>query len=76
MAAYRRVYDSRHLQADCKNRNKLQSPTLGNQVWATFTFLPCDSDTNYAARHQRSAANVGSMTLRADRGGSTQTGCL
>jgi len=28
MAAYRRVYDSRHLQADCRE--------LGNRVWATF----------------------------------------
>ena len=28
MAAYRRVYDSRHLR----------SHTLGNRVWATFTF--------------------------------------
>ena len=40
MAAYRRVYDSRYLQADCaKNRDKLRSPTLGNRVWATFTFI-------------------------------------
>ena len=36
MAAYRRVYDSRHLQA--KNRDQLRNPTLGNRVWATFTF--------------------------------------
>ena len=34
MAAYRRVYDSRHLQAD-----QLRNPTLGSRVWATFTFL-------------------------------------
>jgi len=40
MAAYRRVYDSRYLQADCaKNRDKLRNPTLGNRVWATFTFI-------------------------------------
>jgi len=32
MAAYRRVYDSRHLQADC------QEP--GNRVWASFYPLP------------------------------------
>ena len=31
MAAYRRVYDSRHLQAD-----QLRNPALGNRVWATF----------------------------------------
>jgi len=39
MAAHRRVYDLRHLQADYKkNRDQLRNPTLGNQVWATFTF--------------------------------------
>jgi len=38
MAAYRRIYDSRHLQADCQNRDQLRNPTLGNRVWATFTF--------------------------------------
>ena len=36
MAAYRWVYDSRHLQADCKDQ--LRNYTLGNRVWATFTF--------------------------------------
>ena len=39
MAAYRRVYDSRHLQADCKEPDQLRTPTLGNGVWATFTFI-------------------------------------
>jgi len=39
MAAYRRVYDSRRLQSDCKNRDQLRNPTLGNRVWATFTFF-------------------------------------
>jgi len=39
MAAYRRVYDLHHLQADCQNRDQLRNPTLGNRVWATFTFL-------------------------------------
>ena len=39
MAAYRRVYDSHHLQADSKNQDQLRNPTLGNRVWATFTFL-------------------------------------
>ena len=38
MEAYRRVYDSRHLQADAKNRDQLRNPTLGNRVWATFAF--------------------------------------
>jgi len=34
MTAYRRVYDSRHLQAD-----QLRNPMLGNRVWLPFTFL-------------------------------------
>jgi len=38
MAAYRGVFDSRHLQADCQNRDQLRNLTLGNRVWATFTF--------------------------------------
>ena len=38
MAAYCRVYDSRHLQADCQERDQLRDPTLGKQVWPTFTF--------------------------------------
>ena len=37
MAAYRRVYDSRHLQADCQEPGS--APTLGSWLWATFTFL-------------------------------------
>ena len=36
MAAYRRVYDSRHLGLTAKNRDQLRNPTLGNRVWATF----------------------------------------
>jgi len=31
-------FDLRHLEADCQDQ--LQNPTLGNRVWATFTFLP------------------------------------
>ena len=34
MAAYRRVYDSRHLQADCQELGSV----LGSWVWATFAF--------------------------------------
>jgi len=45
MAAYRRVYDSRHLQADC------QVP--GNRVWATFTFY-----TVYAVAQLRAGKNA------------------
>jgi len=48
MSAYRRVYDSRHLQADCKGPGSAPEPyvdhgacdamrcILGNRVWATF----------------------------------------
>jgi len=45
MAAYRRVYDSRHLQAGCKEPGY---PTLGNRVglWATFTFYSRPRHTN------------------------------
>ena len=39
MAAYRWVYDSRHLQADCQEPGSAPEPyTLGNGVWASFTF--------------------------------------
>ena len=42
MAAYRRVYDSHHLQADCQGPESAAGPyTLGNRVWATFTFIFC-----------------------------------
>jgi len=33
MTAYRRVYDSRHLQPDCQDRDQLRNHTLGNQVF-------------------------------------------
>jgi len=39
MAAYRRVYDSRHLQADCQEPGSARNPKLGNRLWATFAFL-------------------------------------
>jgi len=35
MAAYRRVYDSRHLQTDCQDRGQLRNHTLGNRVRAS-----------------------------------------
>ena len=58
MAAYRRVYDSRHLQADCKNRDQLLNPTLNNRVSATFTFFStinkiCLPDSSGADRNLR-----------------------
>ena len=41
MAAYRRVYDTSCItcRLTAKNRDQLRNPTLGNRVWATFTFL-------------------------------------
>jgi len=39
MAAYLRVYDSRHLQADCQKLGSAPEPYARyNRVWATFTF--------------------------------------
>ena len=37
MAAYRRVYDSHHLQGDCQKPDQLRNHTLVNRVWAAFT---------------------------------------
>ena len=37
MAAYRRVYDSRHLQADCNEPGSAPGPyTLGSRVWLPY----------------------------------------
>jgi len=36
MAAYRPVYDSRHLHADCQEPELAPEPTLGNVVRPTF----------------------------------------
>jgi len=38
MAAYRRVYVSRHLQADCQEPGSAPEPYARNRVWTTFTF--------------------------------------
>jgi len=40
MAAYRRVYDPLTCRLTAKNRDQFLSPTLGDRVWATFTFYP------------------------------------
>jgi len=40
MAAYRRVYDSRHLQAGCQEPGSAAEP-CGNRVWAAF-FIEID----------------------------------
>ena len=38
MAAYCQVYDVT-CWLTAKNRDQLRNPTLGNQVWATFTIF-------------------------------------
>jgi len=38
MAAYRRVHDSVTCRLTAKNWDQLWNPTLGNRVWAAFTF--------------------------------------
>ena len=39
MAAYRQVYDSHHLQADCQEPGSAPGPYARCRVWATFTFF-------------------------------------
>jgi len=40
MAAYRRVYDSRHLQADCQEAGSAPEPYALESIWATFLHWP------------------------------------
>jgi len=42
MAAYRRVMTHVTCRLTAKNRDQLRNPTLGNRVWATFTFFSQD----------------------------------
>jgi len=61
MAAYRQVYDSRHLQADCQEPGSVLEPyTLGNRVWATFTLFTFSVKRNYrrAALRGRKCAKL------------------
>jgi len=39
MAAYRPVMTHVTCSLTAKNRDQLRNPTLGNRVWATFTFI-------------------------------------
>jgi len=58
MEAYRRVYDSRHLQVDCQEPGSaLEPPTLCNLVWATFIFA------RFSSLHQASVQNLRSHRL-------------
>jgi len=56
MAAYRRIYDSRHLQADCQEPGSAPETTVGNRVWANCTFYVFN---NYALRPLNIQAAVG-----------------
>jgi len=61
MAASRRVYDSRHPQADCKNRDQLRNPTLGNRVWASlFTVVRAQPQYTCAVLRQAQQSQGGS----------------
>jgi len=63
MAAYRRVYDSRHLQADCQEPGSAPEP--GNRVWATFTFYTVEVDGRTVAEcPHRGAARTDGRTRR------------
>jgi len=52
MAAYRRVYNSRHLQAD-----QLLNDTLGSRVWATFLLLHNSVGTSCATNPEKNRSN-------------------
>jgi len=47
MAAYRQVYDSHQLQADCQEPGSAPEPyaRLGSRVWASFTFFCTEKST-------------------------------
>jgi len=65
MAAYRRVYDSRHLQADCQEPGSAPEPyTLGNRVWAIpLPYYYSDSEHSlYIAQRARSATTTCNYT--------------
>jgi len=57
MAAYRKVYDSRHLHP-AKNRDQLRNHMLGNRVWATFTFTFFCSQTNIHTHKDTNKQNL------------------
>ena len=60
MAAYRRVYDSRHLQDDCQEPGSAPEYTLSNRIWATFTFYITSS---YVYRSGVRCTRVTHLTL-------------
>jgi len=46
MAAYRRVYDSRHLQADCQEPGSAPEPEYGIEYGLPFTFYINSNDSH------------------------------
>ena len=50
MAAYRRVWLTSPAGWLQKNRDQLRNPTLGNGVWATFTFFYKQYDVGLYSR--------------------------
>ena len=47
-----------------KNRDQLRNPTLGNRVWATFTFYRQSERCSSERYRQQSAANCASLVRR------------
>ena len=41
-----------------KNRDQLRNPTLGNRLWATFTFFSSPLETSAQLLHGRGAADA------------------
>jgi len=63
MAAYRRVYDSHHLQVDCQEPGSAPEPTLSKRVWATFTFLDCLFQAQHASGRYWPGYSAGLLPL-------------
>ena len=64
MAAYRRVYDSRHLQTDCQEpRDQLRNPTLDNRLWATFLPFFAKLSATAAASDRRLTPRTLAVTI-------------
>ena len=68
MAAYRRVYDSRHLQADCQEPGSAPEPTLGSRVWATVSSTIVSIVTAVTTDHpnDRCVSGMGQTDRRTD----------
>jgi len=74
MAAYRRVYDLRHLQADCLEPGSAPEPYAGKRVWATFfiaerVILQLFPDTSFRIRIAKHASVHVSAYLHRRRNG-------